>query len=59
MDSLVDRMQGLNKRLSAAKNRNDKIQLERQIEATDRQINQIVYELYGLAEEKIKIANGA
>jgi Tfp pilus assembly PilM family ATPase len=59
MVSLVDRMQGLNKRLSAAKNPNDKIQFERQIEATDRQINQVVYELYGLTEEEIKIANGA
>jgi hypothetical protein len=53
--SLVDRMQELNKRLAAAKNPNDKIQLEREIEATDRQIDQVVYKLYGLTEEEIRI----
>jgi hypothetical protein len=56
--SLVDRMQELNKRLAAAKNPNDKIQLEREIEATDRQINQLVYELYGLTEEEITVVEG-
>ncbi len=29
--------------------------LMREIEATDRQIDQLVYELYGLTEEEIKI----
>ena len=29
--------------------------LQRQIEATDRQIDALVYELYGLTEEEIKI----
>ena len=29
-----------------------------QIEATDRQIDALVYELYGLTEEKIKIVEG-
>ncbi len=29
--------------------------LQRQIEATDRQIDQLVYELYDLTEEEIKI----
>jgi hypothetical protein len=44
--------------LAAAKNPNDKIQLEREIEATDRQINQLVYELYGLTEEEITVVEG-
>jgi len=29
--------------------------LQRQIDATDRQIDRLVYELYGLTEEEIKI----
>ena len=29
---------------------------QRQIDATDQQINQLVYDLYGLTEEEIKIA---
>jgi len=29
--------------------------LQREIDATDRQIDQLVYELYGLTEEEIKI----
>ncbi len=53
--SLVDRIQELIKRLAAAKNPNDKIQLEREIEAADHQIDQLVYELYGLTEEEIKV----
>jgi hypothetical protein len=32
--------------------------LQRQIEATDQQIDQLVYELYGLTEEEIKIVEG-
>jgi type I restriction-modification system DNA methylase subunit len=34
------------------------ISLQRQIEATDRQIDQLVYQLYGLTEEEIKIVEG-
>ena len=32
--------------------------LQRQIEATDRQIDYLVYELYGLTEAEIKIVEG-
>jgi len=32
---------------------------QREIEATDRQIDQLVYELYGLTEEEIKIVEDA
>jgi hypothetical protein len=53
MVSLVDRMQELHKRSGVVKNPNEKTQLEREIEATDRQIDQLVYELYGLTEEDI------
>jgi len=33
--------------------------LQHPIEATDRQIDALVYELYGLTEEKIEIVEGA
>ncbi len=59
MVKLVDRMMGLNKQLSKAKITHDKMVLQRQIEATDRQIDQLVYELYGLTKKEIAIVEGA
>jgi Eco57I restriction-modification methylase len=55
MGALVDQMLTLNKRLPEVKTEHEKTALERQIEVTDRQIDQLVYELYGLTEEEIKI----
>ena len=43
------------KRLSAAKTPQEKTSLERQIAATDTQIDALVYQLYGLTEDEIKI----
>jgi hypothetical protein len=57
--SLVERMLDLHKKLAAAKNPNDKTLLEREIEATDRQIDRLVYELYGLMEDEIEIVEQA
>jgi hypothetical protein len=34
------------------------ISLQRQIETTDKQIDNLVYQLYGLTEEEIKIVEG-
>jgi hypothetical protein len=53
--SLVNRMLSLHKQLSKAKTPHDREVLQRQIDATDRQIDQLVYELYGLTEEEIRI----
>jgi len=55
MVALVDQMLELNKQLASAKTDHDKTVIQRQIDATDRQIDQLVYELYGLTEEEIKI----
>lgn len=55
MVTLVQRMPDLHKQLAAAKNPNDKTKRQRESEATDREIDQLVYELYGLTEEEIKI----
>lgn len=51
-------MLALHKQLAAAKIEHEKTALQRQIEATDRQIDALVYELYGLTEEEIKIVEG-
>jgi len=55
MVSLVDQMLSLNKQLPEAKTDHEKTTLQRQIDATDQQIDQLVYELYGLTQEEIKI----
>jgi hypothetical protein len=59
MVALVERMLDLNKRLMAAKTSQEKTIIQRQIEATDRQIDRLVYELYGLTEEEIRIVEEA
>lgn len=58
MVSLVDRMLSLHKQLPEARTPHEKTALRRQIEATDRQIDALVYELYGLTEEEIRIVEG-
>ena len=58
MVKLVERMLGLHKRLSAAKIPDEKTQIQRQIDVTDKQIDKLVYDLYGLTEEEIKIVEG-
>jgi len=59
MVQLVENMLELNKKLADTKTGHQKTLLQRQIEATDRQINQLVYELYDLTEDEIKIVEGA
>ncbi len=53
--AFVRQMLELHKQLSSAKTDHDKTVIQRRIDATDRQIDQLVYELYGLTEEEIKI----
>jgi len=36
----------------------EKTSLQRQIDAVDQQIDQLVYELYGLTDEEIRIVEG-
>jgi hypothetical protein len=55
MVSLVEQMLALHKQLAEAKTPHDKTAIQRQIDATDHQIDRLVYELYGLTEEEIKI----
>ncbi len=59
MVKLVENMLDLHRRLSESKTGHEKTLLSRQIETTDRQIDALVYELYGLSEEEIAIVEGA
>ena len=45
----------LHQQLAAAQIGQEKTIIQRQIDATDRQIDQLVYELYGLTDEEIRI----
>jgi hypothetical protein len=58
MVSLVERMLDLHKRVAAEQVPHVKTMLLRQIEATDRQIDALVYELYGLTEEEVAVVEG-
>ena len=58
MVALVERMLGLHKKLAAATIPADKQLYQRQIEATDRQIDALVLELYGLTGEEIGVVEG-
>jgi ClpP class serine protease len=55
MVELVERMLALHKDLDAAGTPNQKNIIQRQIDATDRQIDQLVCQLYGLSAEEIRI----
>jgi hypothetical protein len=58
MVALVQRMLDLHKQLAAATLPHSVELLQRQIDATDRQIDGLVYELYRLSEEEIRIVEG-
>jgi hypothetical protein len=51
-------MLDLHRQLAAAKTPDERTRLERQIAATDRRIDGLVYDLYGLTETEIKIVEG-
>jgi hypothetical protein len=55
---LVEWMLDLNKQLPKAKTPHEQESLQRQIAATDKQIDTLVYELYGLTEAGIQVVEG-
>lgn len=59
MGVLVESMLVLHQRLAAANTAHDKTLLQRQIGATDKQIDRLVYELYGLTEDEIASVENA
>jgi type I restriction-modification system DNA methylase subunit len=56
---LVEKMLALHQQLAAAKTPQDTNLLQRQIDATDKQIDQLVYALYGLTDEEIALVEGS
>ena len=52
---LVEQMLSFHKELAAAKTPDEKTRIQRQIDATDQQIDELVYELYGLTNKEIQI----
>ncbi len=56
---LVRTMLDLREQLPSAKTPHSKTAIQRQIDATDRQIDKLVYELYGLTDEEIRIVEEA
>ena len=59
MVGLVETMLDLYQKLPMARTTHDRNVIERLISATDRQIDQLVYNLYGLTEEEIKVVEEA
>jgi len=56
MVALVEEILALHRRLAAARTDHEQTTLKRQIDAADRRIDRLVYDLYGLTEEEIQIA---
>jgi len=48
-------MLDLHARVAKIKTDHERTVIERQIETTDREIDRLVYELYGLSEEEIRL----
>lgn len=59
MVSLVDQMLSLHRQFPSARTAYERDALQRQIDATDARIDRLVYELYGLTEEEIRIVEEA
>ncbi|MBS4034046.1 MAG: N-6 DNA methylase [Ignavibacterium sp.] len=55
---LVDQILTTKKQLQEAKTEGDKNYLQRKCDRLDREIDELVYQLYGLTEEEIKIVEG-
>ena len=52
---LVERMLSLHEKRAEAKIEHERTIIQHQIDATDRQIDRVVYELYDLTDEEIEI----
>jgi len=59
LSTMTDQMQSFQESLAAARTTHEKDALQRQIDATDRQIDRLVYELYGLTDDEIRIVEEA
>ena len=58
MVTLVDSIIALNKKLAVEKNPNAVTMVSRQINAVDKQIDALVYKLYNLSDDEVRIIEG-
>ncbi len=56
--ALVEKMLDLHKQRAAVKTPHEQTALDRQISATDTQIDRLVYDLYGLTQEEVALVEG-
>ena len=54
----MEKMLDLNRRLAEAEAPHEREVLAGMIDATDRQIDRLVYELYGLTEDEVGVVEG-
>jgi hypothetical protein len=59
MVTLVDSMLALHRQLGSAKSEAQRAMIQRRIDATDAEIDRLVYDLYGLTKDEIAIVQGA
>lgn len=59
MVTLVEKMLALTPKLREATSESEKAALQNALTTTDAQIDRLVYELYGLTEDEIKILEGS
>jgi hypothetical protein len=59
MTGLVDSLLAMHKQLASAKGEGQRGAIQRQIDATDAEIDRLVYDLYGLTKEEIAIVESA
>ncbi|OQW96531.1 MAG: hypothetical protein BWK74_08315 [Desulfobacteraceae bacterium A6] len=59
MVALVEKMLALTPKLRVAKSESEKAALQNAVTTTDAEIDRLVYELYGLTADEIKIVEGA
>jgi hypothetical protein len=57
--ALVDKMLALTPKLRGATSESEKAALQNAVTTTDSEIDRLVYELYGLTADEIKIVEGA
>ena len=55
MTALIDQRLTFSKKMADIKTDHEKNSLKRQIDAVDQQIDQIVYALYGLTQDEIRV----
>ena len=51
-------MLALHKQVAKARSEQERTVIQRQIDSTDREIDELVYELYGLTEKEISVVEG-